>query len=434
MSIRARVARTVVALVAIAVVIFGGVSFFVVDRTLRSSFHAQLDTLVRAVANTVDVKHGRVSIDRGDLVQISFLHPGLPFALFDSSHRRVLGDLMPPPARRSGIEVVTVPLFRDGHLYGWVAGWEPNAWIGAFDRGLLLGILALGAALVGAGIVFSRRTAAAALAPLDDIAALAERIEAHDLSSRLRSSDDGELGRICASFNRMLDRLEAGFARERRFVADVSHELRTPLAVIAAESELALRRDRSAPEYRDAIAAIARETERLGELTAQLLDAARAQIGRRELRNVDVNRLVSDLAARVRPAAEVRDVRVEVEAKATSQARGDAASLERALTAIAHNAIVHAAGSGAIRLSVTSDDDAVRVAVADDGPGFSCNALAHATERLWRGDTNGAREGTGLGLAIAKAMVESSGGSIVLSNGERGGALVTLTLPAARRA
>jgi two-component system OmpR family sensor kinase len=431
MSIRARVARSVVVLVALAVVVFGGFTYLVVDRTLRTSFHAQLDTLVRAVASTVDVHGGSVSIDRGDLLQIAFLHPGLPYALFDEHHHRVVGDLLPPPARRRGIDVVTVPVVRGGHVYGWVAGWEADGWISAFERALVLGIVTIGGVLVGIGIIVSQRTAAAALAPLDAIAALTERIEAYDLSSRLHSGDDGELGRICASFDRMLDRLEAGFARERRFVADVSHELRTPLAVIAAESELALRRDRSPQEYREAIASIARETERLGELTAQLLDAARAELDTRELRAVDVNRIVSGVASRVRPAAEVRDVRVDVEAGDRAMARANEGALERALLAVVHNAIDHASGSGAVRLGVRARNGVVRVTVSDDGPGFTPAALAHATERFWRGDGSQGRSGTGLGLSIAKAMLEAAGGSIVLANGAAGGALVTIVLPSA---
>ncbi len=429
MSIRARLTRTVIAVVVLAVVVFGGISFYVVDRTLRSSFHTQLDTLARAVAGAADVRHDEVSLDAGDLQQISLVHAGTPFALFDRGHRRVAGDLLPPSSRRGGLAVVTAPVTRRGVVYGWAAAWQPESWIGAFDRWLVVVMAVIGVVLVAVGVMLSRRTVAAVLAPLDDIASLAERIEAHDLSSRLRSSDDPDLARICASFNRMLGRLERAFARERRFVADVSHELRTPLAVITAESELALRRDREAREYRTAIASIGQEAERLRELTGDLLEAARSQVDAQDVQALDLARVVVDLVRRVNPAAEVCGVCVRVDANGAARASANPATLERALLAIVHNAIQHAGDAGTVLLRVSSDASGANVAISDSGPGFSDEALAHATERFWRGDAARARGGTGLGLAIARTMIEAGGGSIMLANRSEGGAVVTISLP-----
>ncbi len=431
MSIRARLARTVVAVVVLAVVVFGGISYFVMDRTLRSSFHAQLDTLARAVAGAADVRHDEASLDAGDLEQISLVHAGTPFALFDRRHRRVAGDLLPPPSRRASLAVVTAPVTRGGVVYGWAAAWQPEGWIGAFDRWLVVVTVAIGLVLVAVGVMLSRRTVAAVLAPLDDIASLAERIEAHDLSSRLGSSGDPDLSRICASFNRMLDRLERAFARERRFVADVSHELRTPLAVITAESELALRRDREAREYREAIASIGQEAERLRELTGELLEAARSQVDAQDVQTLDLPRVVTEVVRRVNPAAEVRGVRVRFDADGTARARANPATLERALLAVVHNAIQHAGDAGTVLVSVSSNANAATVAVSDSGAGFTADALAHATERFWRGEAARARGGTGLGLAIARAMIEAGGGTIELANRDEGGAVVTISLPRA---
>lgn len=429
MSIRARLTRTVVGVVVLAIVVFGGISFFVVDRTLRSSFHAQLDTLVRSVAGAADIHDGRLNLDAHDMLQISLVHAGTPFALFDRAHHRVVGDLLLPPAERAGLAVATAPVRRNGIVYGWAAAWEPEGWIGAFDRWVIGATIAIGFVLAAVGIALSRRTVGAVLAPLDEIASLAERIEAHDLSSRLRSTDDGEVGRICASFNRMLDRLEHAFARESRFVADVSHELRTPLAVITAEAELALRRARDGQEYREALASIRREAERLAELTGELLEVARSQVDAQDVQRLDLSRIVTDVAKRVHPAAEVHGVTVLLDANGAEAARANAATVERALLAVVHNAIQHAGNAGTVLLRVFSTGSVVSIAVADSGHGFSDEALAHATERFWRGDAARARGGTGLGLAIARAMIESGGGSITLSNRSEGGALVTISLP-----
>jgi len=74
------------------------------------------------------------------------------------------------------------------------------------------------------------------------------------------------------------------------------------------------------------------------------------------------------------------------------------------------------------------DDGLVRIEIADDGPGFTSDALAHATERFWRGDTARQRDGTGLGLAIARAFVEANRGTLQIANSTVGGAVVTIEL------
>ena len=97
----------------------------------------------------------------------------------------------------------------------------------------------------------------------------------------------------------MLDRLEAAFSRERRFVADASHELRAPLAVLRAETELALRRERTTEEYRAALDSIARESLRLEELIDELLAAARSDVDARSRESVSASDLLAEVARRV---------------------------------------------------------------------------------------------------------------------------------------
>ncbi len=394
MTIRTRLTRTVMTVAILAVGLFGTISVVAIDHTLRSSFHAQLTTLVTAVASAVDVNdRSEVGLDTHDLDQLTTLHAGVPFALFDRRGKRVLGDLFPPPSRRGGLAIARAPVVRKGVVYGWVDAWESDAWIASVDRAMILGALAAAAALVGLGVFLARRTADA----LED----------------------------------MLARVQAAYVREKRFAADASHELRTPLAVIKAESDLALRRDRSAEEYRAAIESIAREASRLEEITDQLLEATRTHVEAHEVGSVDLTDLAREVAERVRPAAEVRDVTIRVASSGATLARANWRTVERSLLAIVHNAILHAPQAGAVELRVERAPKEVRVSVADDGSGFSRDALDHATERFWRDDSARSRGGTGLGLAIARSMAEANGGSIRLANRTDGGALVTLTLPRA---
>ena len=103
-------------------------------------------------------------------------------------------------------------------------------------RVLLAGVIALG------GLWLANK----ALSPVDRLTRAAERIGRGNLSERVeehRSQD--EIGRLAATFNRMISRLEQAFERERRFTADASHELKTPLAVLRGDIEVALRRERA---------------------------------------------------------------------------------------------------------------------------------------------------------------------------------------------
>jgi two-component system, OmpR family, sensor kinase len=311
-----------------------------------------------------------------------------------------------------------------------VTAWQSAVWIGDFERDAIVVSIAIGALLILLGAVISSRVAERLLAPLGRIASLAERIEGHDLSGRLNAEGNDELARLCASFDRMLDRLQAAFARERRFVADASHELRAPLAVLRAETDLALRRERSNDEYRAALTSIAREAVRLEELVDELLAASRAEVDARQQQTLDAGRLVQRLGERVRPAAATRGIEVRVETTGGALAQANHATLERALLAIVHNAIAYGRDDGVLRLRAIRDRDAVAIEVADDGPGFTPEALQHATERFWRGDAAHPRGGTGLGLAIARTMVEANRGTLQLANRTEGGAVVRVNLVA----
>jgi len=257
-SIRTRFTITVAAIVAVTVVLFSTVSIVALDRTLRSDFSGRLRATAQAIATIIDVHDGRVTLDLADLRSLAPVQAGLPFAVYDAAGKEIAGSSVPANAAVAGVAMASVPIVREGRNLGTVTVWQSSLWIDEFDREAALVSFVVGLLLIALGIVASGRVAKRVLAPIAEIAALAERIESFDLSQRLRADGRDELGRLCASFDRMLDRLQAAFSRERRFVADASHELRAPLAVLRAETELALRRERDAGEYRRALESIAK--------------------------------------------------------------------------------------------------------------------------------------------------------------------------------
>ena len=430
MTVRTRLTLAVAGVMGAGLILFATLSIATIDRALRTTLESELLTKGQAIAGTIDVHDGVPDPDSGDRREISTLRADTHAAVLDARGNLVFGET-PPPA--PDIRIASVPVERHGDVAGSVVTWRSDAWIAEVVRYAIVTSLAVALVLIGVGIAVSRWAANAALLPLVRIAATAERIEANDLSQRLHAENDAgdELGRLTASFDRMLDRLQSAFAHERRFSADASHELRAPLAVLRAETELALRRDRDNEEYRRALESIAREAERLEHLVDDLLAAARVEADAADLREVDVNAIVRDVAARIETPAALKHVGVATEGSAPA-AIGEPGAIERALLGVAHNAITFAPERGTVRLTMTSDADAVSVEVADSGPGFSREALEHATERFWRADGARPRGGTGLGLAIARAIVERSGGTLSIANAPGGGGLVTMRLRRSR--
>jgi signal transduction histidine kinase len=282
-----------------------------------------------------------------------------------------------------------------------------------------------------AGWAITRR----GLAPLTDLANLASDIEASDLTRRLNApKGDDELGQLCATFDRMLDRLQGAFERQRRFTADASHELRAPLSVIRAEADLALRKPRDGAEYRHALESIASETSRLEALIGDLLVVARADEGGASKSTfVDFSATASEAAARLQSVADAKGVHLRSWVEPGLTVVADRDSISRVPVVLLDNAVKFAPPGGKVNLIAERNGTSAILRVRDDGPGFSRAGLERATSRFWREDSARSRGGSGLGLAIARAIIEQAGGTITLANGPTGGAEVTVHIPLAKQ-
>jgi signal transduction histidine kinase len=332
------------------------------------------------------------------------------------------------------LRVVAWPIDQGGRRVGAVVVWASTDPLEDFQRLLIvvfgIGIPAIVALAISSAGFLTRR----GLEPVRDIAQLATEIEAHDLSRRLRpQSEDDELGSLSATFDRMLDRLQAAFERQRQFTADASHELRAPLSVIRAEADLALARSRDPEEYRRALESIASEADRIEDLIGDMLALARAESGPPHIEStIDLAPLVQDAANRLSAVAKARGVSVEPAIDATVRVSGDPSAIARVPLALVHNGVKYAKAGGRVRVSLSRNGNGeVRLAVVDDGPGFTPEGLRRATERFWKDDQGRGRDGSGLGLAIVRAIVEQSGGTLELNNAPGAGAEVVVTLPSA---
>lgn len=205
-----------------------------------------------------------------------------------------------------------------------------------------------------------------ALAPVEAIRAEVDEISSSRLDRRVPDPPgDDEIARLAATMNRMLERLQAGQLRQRRFVSDASHELRSPVTTIREHVELALAHPDQISKG-ELAEVVLEEDVRLQALVEDLLLLTRVDEGTLELRTepVDVDDLLFDEAARLRGAT---DLRVDISGVSAARIVGDRAKLERLVRNLTDNAARHAAS--AIHLAVREDDGHVVLDVDDDGPG-----------------------------------------------------------------
>jgi two-component system OmpR family sensor kinase len=238
-----------------------------------------------------------------------------------------------------------------------------------------------------------------------------------------------ELRRLALTLNEMLDRDEAAFARERRFVADASHELRSPLAVLKTELELALAGDGSNRELRAALASADAEADRLAHLARDLLTLAQTDHGELPIEpaRLPAREVIESVRRRFaeRARAEGRTVVASVPEELTIYA--DPLRVEQALSNLVDNALRH--GEGTVVLFAHRHDGTVNLHVADSGPGFPKDFLAVAFERFSRPDRGRTDQGAGLGLSIVRSIACAHGGEAHVENLVRGGADAWISLP-----
>ncbi|HET8628792.1 MAG TPA: ATP-binding protein [Thermomicrobiales bacterium] len=283
--------------------------------------------------------------------------------------------------------------------------------------------------------------AARAMRPVRAITGAAREIGATDLGRRLNLPNRDELGELAATFDQMLDRLDAAFRRQRQFTSDASHELRTPLTIVQLEVERALAGPLPPAEQARALATIQAENAYMARLVDDLLTLARADAGRATLRRepLDLADLALGVVERLAPLARERGLRLDVAAPPEILVRGDRLYLERLLVNVVENAIKYTAGHGAwvrVAAGICGAGPAARgwVRVTDDGPGIPTEHLPHLGERFYRVDQARARDaggpgGSGLGLAIARWVAAAHGGDLRITSDTGRGATCELHLP-----
>ena len=277
--------------------------------------------------------------------------------------------------------------------------------------------------------------ARSALRPVRAMSRTARRISAQDLTRRLplRGTSD-ELDHLAETLNAMFGRLDIAFTHVRRFAVDAAHELRTPLTVLKGGIEVALRADRSAPEYRDVLHSSLEEVEQLIALAENLLLLSRLRMENALPRGtVELEPLLIDVVDTGARLADGRGVIVRLGPVEPLVARGDQLTLRRAIVNLVENAIKFTGAGGTVELSLERDGRHAVVAVRDTGVGMNPEDAERIFEPFVRLD--GARTtdngGAGLGLSIVHSIVVAHDGRLSVQTAPGIGSTFTMRLPLA---
>jgi heavy metal sensor kinase len=466
LPLRFRLTLWYVALLAVVLTVFGGYLYSSLEQRLMSEIDRSLETQARRLTPPPDAPPGPPPALVGRRRQAT---GSLAISVYDARGQdllfgEILEDLPELERARQAAgngtadlqtvetnddefwRVLTTPILQAGQqtMVVQIARSEVESET-ALRELLLLLLIGIPATLVLA-IAIGLFLAGRALDPIDRITRTAAQIEAGDLSRRLHLPQRrDEVGRLAATFDAMLDRLEASFARQRRFTADASHELRTPLAIMISQADVALERARSAEEYREVLDGILGDARRMSQLLGDLLTLARADDGKLDLGRepLDLDELAEDVVATMTPLADDRGICLDVRLAEHAAVDADQTRLTQLLVNLVDNALKYTPAGGSVMVVVDRVDGDAILRVADTGVGIAASHLPRIFERFYRVDASRARSmastdggagastdgGAGLGLAICRWIVEAHGGTIEVESKVGKGTTFTVRLP-----
>ena len=298
---------------------------------------------------------------------------------------------------------------------------ETNAVIS--DMGLALLATALVGVLVAAALGFI--VARAALRPVRRLTAAVEDVtETRDLSRRIETTGNDEVGRLAGSFNEMLEALDESQRAQRRLAADAGHELRTPLTSLRTNIEVLVRNESLDPADRERL---------VRDVNAQIVEVSAMIGGMMEIARGDepIDDEIGDVQLDRVVAGAVEEASFHwpnvrfVTDLTPSVVRGAGNRIERAVSNLLDNAGKWSPPAGQVEVTVRDSE----VAVRDHGPGIVPEDVPFVFDRFWRAERARGTPGSGLGLAIVRQVADQHGATIAVEAPADGGTRMRLRFP-----
>jgi two-component system, OmpR family, sensor kinase len=294
---------------------------------------------------------------------------------------------------------------------------------------LIFGTLTSVAIIIAIGYYMAKK----ALKPVDKIRKAAVKITFRNLDEYIDiGSRKDELGKLADTFNEMILRLRDAFQRINQFSIDVSHELKTPLTILKGGTEVALRKEREAAEYRRLLSSHLEEIDRMSNIIDDLLLLSKADTGKMQLNveEVALRDLILEVYMDMKIFAEKKNVELSVGDIGDTKVKGDELKLRRMLWNIVDNGIKYTQPGGRVEISLFTENGNARIDVKDTGVGIADSDIKYVFDRFYRADRARSREnGTGLGLSISKWIAEAHEGTIDVESHLSSGSLFSVRLP-----
>jgi two-component system OmpR family sensor kinase len=442
LGIRTRLLLAVAASVAVALALMTVGFNVALHRTLARDVRNLARARVAAGLTTVDVEHGRLvvaeSLDDAALDSQVWVfagtkaieHPRVHAAL-DGVARRLAGTsgvFADVPAAHA--RLLSAAIRHQGRQVGTVVVGVALTPYQRTERVALYGSLAMALAVLLVVVVGARWALAAALRPVARMTADAEAWSEAEPDRRFAAGEPyDELSQLAATLDGLLGRLAASLRREQRFSAELSHELRTPLARVCAEADLALRRERTSQEYRDALTLVLRNAQQMSRAVDTLVAAAQQEAGQGRGRS-EASEVLEEAAEICAMLATERTIELAVGVPPLPLVLGvDADTALRIVQPVVENACRLAAH--VVRLDGARRGASIVLSITDDGPGVLPEEREAIFEPGFRGAA-AAGDGAGLGLALARRLARAVGGELTLASGDeagRAGARFAVSLP-----
>lgn len=456
-TIRARIATLITALLLIVLTISSGFLYFSLQAQLLRTLDDSLRFNAEQLLARIEDHNGLLIIDRGDvdypelskeddLVRLVMMDgtvttsqgnshivlPALTLQTKEIAFTTVF-DKTGTKDSPSPIRLISTPVVIEGQQVTWVYIGRSMEPLTETLNQLLILILSIAPIMLVITTVGGYWLAGLVLRPIEDIRRQAAAISVQNLGKRLNLAlPDDEVGRLANTFDQMLARLDESFRAQQRFVSDASHELRTPLAIIRGEVEVTLDRLREPLDYIKSLQSIGEETERMDRLVTNLLWLARSDNTKLILNyeTVDLTDMLRVVIELLQPQAAEAGVRLWPDLPPTIPLKADADRLIQLFLNLFENALVYAPDSD-VSIRGCLQNDIVKIAIADKGPGIAPEHLPHLFERFYRIDQARSRAsgGTGLGLAIAAEIVQAHAGQITVESQPDHGTTFIVTLP-----
>jgi signal transduction histidine kinase len=328
------------------------------------------------------------------------------------------GLLPRPPATQSreqrGNNLVLTHRSDDGRYWVVAVWWPPTGkshpWIFLPYYLWVAGVITLLCWLTAVGV----------LSPIRQISKTAASFGRGELTARVMTRRQDEIGQLAQSFNQMADRVEGLITSERRLLGDISHELRSPLSRLKLATKLA----RTSLDQQSALDRIERDVDRMSSLVGDIVEITRMESdpSPRDMTPLKLNSLIEAIVDDCRIEAETRGCSLAVAGHVASEIEGNRELLRRAIENVVRNAIHYSPAKAVVDVLLKEEPGTATIEVRDRGPGVPEESLARIFEPFFRIEEarDKVRGGSGLGLSIANRAIQLHHGSIVAENAAPG--------------